>query len=373
MDRPRVLQLIETSGIGGAETVVLQLARGLRDRFEPIVGLLRDGWLQQSLAMDGIKTIRLTLRRPYDTRFVSELAACMRQERVSLVHAHLFSMTVYGSMAARLAGVPSVFTVHGFEREFIIPRRLWAMRVAARLSRRIVCVSDCLRTMVAGRLRVSHGRAVRIYNGVDVSRFEVKAQHNGPRPTVGCVGRLRPEKGHKDLLAAARLVTERVPDAHFVIVGDGPCRADLEWQSATLGLDGAVSFLGLRTDVAELLGAMHILAVPSTSEGLSIATLEAQAAGLPVVVTDSGGPAEIVLHGQTGLIVPPARPEAMAHAILSLLHDKEYAAYLGEQGRARVCELFSINRMLEEHGRLYDALINGRRRAAVAARAEIQR
>jgi len=371
MDRPRVLQLIETSGLGGAETIVLQLARGLRDRFEPIVGLLRDGWLQQSLAMDGTKTIRMRLRRPYDTRFVSELAACIRQEKVSLVHAHLFSMSIYGSMAARLAGVPSLFTVHGFEREFVIPRRLWAMRVAARLSRRIVCVSDCLRAMVAGRLRVSPTRVVRIYNGIDLSRFQVTPR-NGPRPTVGCVGRLRPEKGHKDLIAAARLVTERVRDAHFLIVGDGPCRADLEWQSATLGLDGAVSFLGLRTDIAELLGTMHVFAVPSTSEGLSIATLEAQAAGLPVVVTDSGGPAEIVLHGQTGLIVPPGRPEAMAQAILSLLDDKQYAAYLGQQGRARVCELFSLERMLEEHGHLYDALINGGRRAAVAAQAEIQ-
>jgi len=355
VSRPTVLQLIETGGVGGAETVLLQLATGLRPQFEPVVGMFRGGWLRERLDEAGIETVRFSNKGRYDGALVSSIAEFARRRGVDLIHSHLFTMSVYATMAARLARVPSIFTIHGTGEEWRAGSRLWAMRLAARLSDRIVTVSDYLRALVIRRLRVPQGRVVRIYNGVDLDRFAAERSGNGP--VVGTVGRLRPEKGHSYLLEAAKLVVEELPAARFVLVGDGPCLKDLELQRDTLGLSGSVAFLGHQTNIPELLGQMSVFVLPSTSEGLSIATIEAQAAGLPAVVTECGGPAEVVVHAETGMVVPPTDPNALAKAILCLLRNPALAGNFGERGRRRVAQEFSLDRMLSSYAKLYARLM----------------
>lgn len=365
--KPRILQLIETAGVGGAETVLLQIAAGLRREFEPVVGMLRTGWLQERLDEAGIENVRFSSKGRYDGQLLSSIAEFARAREVELIHAHLFTMGVYGSMAARLARIPCIITFHGMGQEWRNGSRLWAMRLAGRLSDRVVTVSDYLRMHAIKRLRIPEHRVVRIYNGVDPARFEVRRNVGGS--VVGTVGRLRPEKGHAYLLDAARAVVAEVPEATFLLVGDGPCLPDLERHRDALGLNGRVTFLGRRCDVPALLGQMTLFVLPSVSEGLSIATIEAQAAGLPVIVTDCGGPTEIVVHAESGVVVPPADASALARAIVCLLRDPALAQDLGQKGRKRVIQHFSLERMLAAYARLYGRLISRAtpRRAEAAA------
>ncbi len=359
MTKPTVLQLIETGGVGGAETVLLQLATGLGHEYQPVVGTFRPGWLVDQLAEAGIETVRFSNKGRYDRNLVSSIAEFARSRGVGVIHSHLFTMSVYGSMAARLAGVPCMMTIHGTGQEWQVASKLWAMRLAGRLSDRVVTVSDYLRNVAIQRLRIREGRALRIYNGVEAARFDTEPNRDGL--IVGTVGRLRPEKGHSCLLDAARIVIEDAPEARFLFVGDGPCRSDLEQQCGALGLNAAVTFLGHRTDVPSLLAQMTVFVLPSTSEGLSIATIEAQAAGLPAIVTECGGPSEVVLHAETGIVVSPANPGQLAKAILRLLRDPVLARDMGESGRRRAAQQFSLERMLAGYAKVYNRLMARKR------------
>ena len=189
--------------------------------------------------------------------------------------------------------------------------------------------------------------------GIDLERFagaHAALTHEGP--VVGNVARLAEQKGHDALIDAVPLVLERRPDALFVIVGDGELRADLESRVQARGLGEAVLLTGAREDVPELLKSFDVFAFPSLFEGLCLAVIEAQAAGVPVVATPVGGIRETVVDGVTGLLVPPRDPPALAGAILRLLDDRELAARLAAEAARRVTR-FSEHAMVESTLALY--------------------
>jgi len=171
------------------------------------------------------------------------------------------------------------------------------------------------------------------------------------------VGRLGQEKGHQHLLKAATLV----PQATFVIAGEGPLRESLEAQAKQLGIDGRVKFLGHREDIQDLLAICDVFVLPSLSEGLPVSVLEAMAASKPVVASAVGGNKEVVIHGETGLLVPPADPTALATAIQSILSDPGFAARLAAAGNERVQKQFSAETMVGKITQIYDELIVQRR------------
>ena len=162
---------------------------------------------------------------------------------------------------------------------------------------------------------------------------------------VGNVARLAPQKDHRTLIEAARLV----PEAEFVVAGDGELREQLERQAA----GSRVRFLGARDDVPEILASLDVFAFPSLFEGLCVAVIEAQAAGVPVVATPVGGIRETVVDGETGLVVPTRDPPALAAAIRRLLEDRPAAEAMAAEAKRRVGERFSVERMVEETLRIY--------------------
>jgi len=288
----------------------------------------------QELERLGVRTA--VLERP-DVR---RLAALLREARPRIVH--VTDVWPQAVVAARLARVPRVLVTHHTPE---LPRRDnaagrawlalgWALR------------PEVIYTSAADAERDGRRPSHVVPLGIDLDRFASgKPALPKDAPLVGNVARLAPQKDHATLIEAARLV----PGARFAIVGDGELRADLERRAQGL----PVLFTGARDDVPDLLASFDVFAFPSLYEGLCVAVIEAQAAGVPVVATPVGGIRETVVDGETGLLVPPRDPRALAAAIRRLLDDRELARRLAGEARRRVNERFSEQRMVEETLRLY--------------------
>jgi glycosyltransferase involved in cell wall biosynthesis len=271
---------------------------------------------------------------------VVELVRILRRLRPRV--AHVMDVWPQAVVAARLARVPRVLVTHHTPE---LPRRDnpagrawlalgWALR------------PEVIYTSAADAERDGRRPSHVVPLGIDLERFgSGKPALPNDGPLVGNVARLAPQKDHATLIEAARLV----PEARFAIVGDGELREELERQAQ----GSSVRFLGARDDVPDLLASFDVFAFPSLYEGLCVAVIEAQAAGVPVVATPVGGIRETVVDGETGLLVPPRDPPALAAAIRRLLDDRELARRLADEARRRVRERFSERRMVEETLRLY--------------------
>ncbi|WP_231864598.1 MULTISPECIES: glycosyltransferase family 4 protein [Sorangium] len=366
--------MVLSLNVGGLERVVLRLLdRMARDRFAPVVCALQEpGALAEELARLGVPLVVLSRKPGLDPGLPLRLSAWLRREGIALVHTHNPGPHLYGALAAgllRAAALPGgggprvIHTKHGrnYPKQ---KRKVLVNRLAAALTDRVVAVSDDARAVALEVEHVDPAKVVTILNGVDTDVFRpgdagaARARLGVPASGyhVGCVARLSPEKDHATLLDAfARLRATR-PDAHLTLIGDGPRRPALEAQAARLGLGGAVTFTGTRGDVAELLPAFDVFALASLTEGISLTLIEAAAAGLPIVATRVGGNPEIVVDGETGMLVPPGAPETLAGA-LEAVAVREDRAEMGLRGRARVMERFGIDRMARAYEDLYDEVL----------------
>ena len=270
---------------------------------------------------------------------LTTLVRLLRELRPRLVH--VADVWPQALVAARLARVPRVLvTYHTPE----LPRR---DNLAGRVWQRLgwLVRPEVIYTSEADRERDGRRPSHVIPLGIDLERFAGAQPALRPdRPIVGNVARLAPQKDHRTLLEAARLV----PDADFVVVGDGELRAELEQAEGP-----NVRLLGSRDDVPELLASFDVFAFPSLFEGLCLAVIEAQAAGVPVVATPVGGIRETVVDGETGLLVPTRDPAALAAAVRRLLEDRAAAEAMAAEAKRRVRERYSVERMVEATLRLY--------------------
>jgi len=367
-----VVYVIARMTIGGAQRHLLDvLARLDRRAFAPALYCLRvgpgDGFVD---AVHGLGLELLdgrvagSLAGPQALVAAVRLAAALRRRRAQVVHAYLFHANVVGPLAARLARVPvALVSKRSLDR---YPRAFdrWACRLGNALADRVTANARAVGRHVE-RVEGCPARKIAVIpNGIDVPRLGAahrdRAAPSGRPPVVGTVGRLAPKKAQADLLRAAPMVLDQWPDARFLLVGDGPLRGDLERLARETGIGGHVEFLGSVRDPARLLGGLDVFVLPSHVEGMSNGLLEAMAAGLPAVVTDVGGNAEVVVDGETGFVVPARRPELLAAAISTLLKDPERARAMGAAGRARVAAEFTVEAMLARLERLYRDLLAGK-------------
>lgn len=372
MSPARIAHVVLSLQVGGLERMVLQLlARTPRDRFAPIVCALEEpGELSPELSRMDVPLAVIRRRPGLDARMPVALARWMRREGVELVHTHNASPHFYGALGAALAraGRPGrrprvVHTKHGRGQPHR-PRKVLLNRVASALTDRVVAVSEDARAVVVGVEGVDPGRVTTIWNGIDTAKFRpgdaaaARARLGLTRGglQVGCVARLAPDKDHATLLAAFAALRARRPDAHLTLVGDGPLRQALTAQAAALGVAGAVTFTGTRSDIAEILPAFDVFALSSRTEGISLTLAEAAAAGLPSVATRVGGNPEIVRDGETGTLVPAGDPAALA-AALEAMGAREDRAEVGARGRAWVKARFSAERMAGAYMQLYDEVL----------------
>ena len=369
MKPKNVLHLIETRGPGGAETMLTNLAKGLNSsKFNSLVGLLGTGWLFDQLQDNGINTVILRQRWSYDFQCLYDLVNLIREQDIALVHAHEFMMNTYGFLAARLAKVPMIATVHGKSYFSDKKRRVLAYKSIARWSGGMVAVSNDLKNFIVQKTGLNPERITTIYNGINLEKYrrndrnpKAKRRSLGiaaDAPIVGTVGNLYPVKGHTYLLKAASKVVKAFPPTKFLFIGRGKMRRELEVEAEELGIAENVMFLGFRSDIPDLLSVMDIFALPSLSEGLSLSILEAMAAGKPVVATDVGGNSEIIVDNEVGFLVPPRDPHAIASKMLLLLENKGLAREMGERAQNRVEGAFSLERMVKTYEELYERCLN---------------
>lgn len=363
-----IMHLSSTSGPGGAEMLVSRIASGLdQARFRSHVGLFAPGWLKDRCEKESLPTVVLPMRSQWDVAWVARCCAVVRSQRVDLIHAHEFRANVYGAIVAKLCGVPLVGTVHGKNYYPDHVKRRMAYRWVSKTAT-MVAVSEDLRRFLQDRVGVRRDRITRIYNGVDmperlfregVAQFRCNLGIQPSEFAIGIVGSLYPVKGHRHLFDAFRSVLTLHPKTKLLVVGQGDLESSLKQQALDLGIDRAVSFLGLRNDVPNILAALDLFVLPSLSEGLSVALLEAMSTGVPVVASRVGGNPEIVQDGQTGLLVSPENAQELAGRILEMMTHREKTKLFGERGREWVSQNFTTARMLGHYQDLYTECLSG--------------
>lgn len=355
----RLLHVIDELALGGTELAMVRLARHLdAQQFQSQVCAFLPGAAEAELQAAGVPYVLIAKRRAFDLPLLLRLRAWMKQQHIQLVHCRSLQGILYGGWAATLARIPFVYSIHG-ENTLRLPRAVPILRGSARCARALIAVSESLRSLTAQTIGIPPERITVIYNGVDLDKF-TQSERNGKKsvtPHVGCVGTLRSVKGHRYLIEAIAAVREEIPHVHLSLVGDGPERGELDALRQRLGLNGCVSLLGMRDDVNALLRQFDVFVLPSLSEGISNALLEAMAAGLPVVATNVGGNPEVVQHGVTGLLVPPQDSRALADALLQLLSDPDARQAMGRKGRERVEAHFSLSVMAQRYGEIYEAAL----------------
>ena len=323
-----IVLLHNAPAYGAVERYVEAIARGVRE--------------EAVLVHPGIRELRRLPVRSVELANppLTTLVRLLRELQPRLVH--VTDVWPQALVGARLARVPRVLVTHHTPE---LPRR---DNLAGRVWQRLGWLArpEVIYTSEADRQRDGRRPSHVIALGIDLDRFEgAPPALRSDRPLVGNVARLAPQKDHRTLIEAARLV----PEADFVVAGDGELREELERQA-----EGSnVRFLGARDDVPQLLASFDVFAFPSLFEGLCLAVIEAQAAGVPVVATPVGGIRETVVDGETGLLVPTRDPAALAATIRRQLEDRPAAEAMAAEAKRRVRERFSVERMVEETLRLY--------------------
>ncbi len=331
---------------------LLPLMRGAAARGHEVIGVSADGPLLDEVRAEGLRVEPLPFARSLSPlanwRALRAMLALLRRERPDVVHAHMPISGFIARLAARLAGVKFVaYTCHGFlfNQPGPLPRRVLGF-LTEWLGGRMTDLLMTVSTEEAGdarRLGIARG-AVPVGNGRDPARFRPNPlARQRIRDELGCgadtpviviVSRLVRHKGYPELLAAMR----EVPEAELWVAGERLASdhgANMEAVFAAAGLGGRVRRLGYRADVADVLAAADVFTLPSHFEGLPMSVIEAMLTGLPVVATDIRGPREQVVHGVTGLLVPPATVTPLAEALRLLLADPALRTRMGEAGRAR--------------------------------------
>jgi len=359
-----ILYLISELDVGGAEKNLCRLATGLNwERFgRPAVACLwGSGRVGEWLEDAGIEVIHLHLRKVGLLLAALKLRGILKSGRFELLHSFLFHANFVGRLAAARTGVPVVSSIRVTEVDR--PFRVTLDRLTNRLVAAETCVSEAVR-----RWSIEQGlpaeKLFTIPNGVDCSAYQaekgkLRGELNLPAEAKIALlpARLARQKGPDILLEAAVALCPRMPDLHFVLAGDGPLRAKLRISAKTEGIAHRFHLLGHRDDVPELLADADVVVLPSRWEGMPNAALEAMAAGRPVVAADVGGCPEVVDAGRTGLLVPPADSAELAEAIAKIISAPELGREMGEAGRERARDEFSVEKMVRMNEQLYEKIM----------------
>jgi len=376
MPLDRVIHLSKMTGAAGSEGHLLALLPGLRARgvdarlwmlVEP--GNPVQDYVDRAEAL-GVPVERVIIRRHFDPGLWRRLAVRLRDARPDLVHTHLIHADLYGIPAARWAGVRGVVSSRHNDDRFrrwlpvrVLSRWLWRQADAG------IAISEAIRRFAIAYEGVSPQKIHTIHYGLDPAsvhappdaRTRLRQELGLPAdaPLVGSVCRLIEQKGLDNALDGFAQVVAEFPAAHYAIAGDGPLRGALEAQAARLGVADRVHFLGWRADAPAIFAALDVLLAPSRWEGFGLVFLEAMALGVPVISTRVSAIPEVIADGETGWLVPPDDPAAIAGALRAALADPDERCRRGEAGRARLESQFTVDAMVERTLAVYRGVVGG--------------
>lgn len=363
----RVGFVLHAMQVAGAEVLVVETIRQLRDRIDPTVLCLDSvGPLGEKLRSEGVEVVSLDRKPGRDWRLILRMLAVVNRRRIEVLHAHQYSPFFYAALAKPLAKRQPrlILTEHGRHFPDLVSSKRRAFNRLF-LDHFADAVNACCRFSARALSTVdgfAGGRIAVIENGIDVERYGPVVDRSTLRTKLGldasrryliAIARFHPVKDHAMLLRAFARFAPIHTDVDLLLAGDGPLRRDLQKQVVALGIERRVNFLGVRSDVPDLLRAADAFALTSVSEAASLTLLEAMASGLPVAVTAVGGNPEIVRDGVEGILVPRSDDIATAEAFRRLFDNPMLARQWGEAGRQRVCERYRLEQTIEAYWNLY--------------------
>jgi len=375
----RVLMVVRPA-VGGMKEHVLTLARGMVARGHSVdIAAPGASDIAEAARLAGITVHEIHLVGPQhpvaDGTAIGELTRVIHAGDFDIVHAHGSKAGLVGRLAVRrVGGVPFVVTAHNhvLRRTDTSPTARWRYRVVERtlsgLVDRYIAVSDSIARELTEAFGLSADKVVTIHNGIDTAPFLVPQSRSLAReslgvtsdaPVVGLAARFSTQKGLGYLVAATPELVKRMPGIRVVIGGSGPLEVPLREQAARLGVSESILWPGQIADMPRFLAALDVYVSPSVTEGFSLALIEAGAAGVPVVATRVGGVPEVILDGDTGLLVVPGDPHALAAAVLAFIGDPKTASRLSAAARLRAVSAFSPKRMLDDTLAVYADVLAG--------------
>ncbi|GGY82293.1 glycosyl transferase [Cellvibrio zantedeschiae] len=368
-NEPSILHAIDTTGPGGAETVFLDLAQYLTlDGYNTIAVIKGPGWVEEQLKQRGVDYYIVKPKGGLSLNYYISLYRIIKKHNVKLIQAHLLGSTLTYSLLSLVLKIPLVATLHGRvdvnpnEKRIFIKNKIMQMGVS-----KLIAVSHDLAEYIAARGLFKKEKIAVIYNGVNVKKYQKNADAsirntlgiNNDAVLIGCVGNVRPAKAYNVLINAAKLVVEQNSNVHFIVAGHkkADLMVKLDDQIRSQDLAQHVHFVGFQEDTAHFLGQMDLFALSSSSEGFSIATIEAMASELPVVVTRCGGPEEIVTHDETGYLVKVNDAFELSEALLKLISNESLRVQFAQAAKKHVISTFSMDKLLEEYRKIFTSLI----------------
>ncbi len=349
----------------GGQRQSLFLAKELKRRGLPFFFIVQpESPLHQKACEAELPVLPFKMRNEFDLPAILRLAWAMKRKKCLLVHFHDAHSAAVGSVAASLAKVP--FRIITRRVDFPLKKNYFSRRKYMKNIDVIIAISEGVKkVLVEGGVDPENVEV--ISSGIDFSSFEEDSSALTSKDylhrefsfavddyLVGIVAHLADHKGHQYLIQATKILKQQAPKIKTIIVGEGPLSMELDRQAKELDVEDIIFFLGFRKDIPKILSSLDLFVLSSHLEGMGSSILDAMASRLPVVATKVGGIPEVVIHGETGLLVPPRNPSALARAILMLYSDKTLASRLGQKGYELVHRKFSAEAMADKVVRLYE-------------------
>jgi glycosyltransferase involved in cell wall biosynthesis len=376
----KILHIISSGGMYGAEAVILNLSRALNEAgHSSILGVFANEknlnlQLYEAAKVEGIESHLIPCSAQIDRASVSKLRELALKSKADVVHAHGFKADIYSYVALKNLPVPLVSTCHNWtDTDLVVSIYGRIDRFVLRRYAAVIAVSQAVKNRLIGA-GVRDEKIHIIENGIDLRPFDgatpsLRGITGEPAaPIVGFVGRLSKEKGADIFLQVASRVIAEIPHAKFVLVGDGPERKQLESLIDSLGLSQSVVLAGRRTDMPSVYASFDLLVLSSRDEGVPMAVLEGMASGVPWVATAVGDVPKIIQNQISGVLVSPGEVESLAKWVVTLLQNTAERGRIGENGRRRVQEEFSAERMTSSYLNVYREVVGNKSSGGVRGR-----
>lgn len=365
----KVLHLIDSAGMYGAERVLLTLLDELKESpFPGIAGCIKETVsemprIAQETRKRGISTEVFSMNRGFNPKGILQIANYLKHNDIRIVHSHGYKPNIFLAVAPRNR-IRALSTVHGWSKQSATIRgKIYEFidGISLRRMDRIIAVSKAVSKDLTDR-GVKREKIEVIYNGIAIKETHVdhlikagSSESYGQQATVtlGAIGRITAVKGYQYLIEAMPFVLSAIPDCRLLIAGDGPMRDELSRKISLLGLDSHITFVGYQDSTDRFLSTIDVFVMPSLSEGLPMALLEAMACKKPIVASSVGGIPEVINDGENGILVPPANPEALSLGILKLCTDRYHWARMSQKAKELVEKSFSSRNMAEQYVALY--------------------
>jgi glycosyltransferase involved in cell wall biosynthesis len=374
--RVKLLFVIDNLEFGGGERVFAQIINGLSpEQYEICLASNPGGGLYQSLINKDVCCIPLDFSKRANPALIFKLIKIIKDKKIDIVHGQGARAEFYARITARLAGGTKYVStiampVEGYDVGLFRKAIYFVLdRATDKYVDRFIVVSDVLRNTLITKRHIPTEKVTKIYNGIEIEHYDperIDASRNEVRhelrlnektTIVGAIGRLVWQKGFEYLIRSFPEVLKSCPDAQLLLVGDGSLRANLEVLSESLGMKDKIIFAGFRSDIKEVLAGMDILVIPSLLEGFPVVTLEAMAMAKPIVATDIDGLREQIIDGESGILLPPKDPNALATSIVKLLNDPQLAVRMGSNARKLVEREFPLEKIIMETHEVYQSLM----------------